>query len=136
MTLAELFEVDTAGAVVVVVVAAVLGVVVADVAPVVDDEREEVELGDVVEELVELVAVVAVEPLVVVFLALTVAPPAWAASPANKPVPARAPASDHRVICLMRRRPASRSALVRGVRGEVLMAQIIAPGHVRALAGK
>jgi hypothetical protein len=118
--LAELFEVDTVGAVV--------GVVVADVAPVVDDEPDEVE------ELVELVA--AVPAVLVVFLALTVAPPAWAASPANKPVPARAPASDHRVICLIRRRPASRSALVRGRRGEVLMAKIIVPGHVRALAGK
>ena len=126
--MAELFEVETVGAVVVVVVVvvvAVLGVVVADVAPVVD------------EELVELVAAVpAVVVVVVVFLALTVAPPAWAASPANKPVPARAPASDHRVICLIRRRPASRSALVRGDRGEVLMAHIVVPGHVRALAGE
>jgi hypothetical protein len=128
--LAELFEVDTVGAVVVVVVAAVLGVVVADVAPLVDDEPDEVELDDVVEELVELVAV---EALGVVFLALTVAPPAWAASPANRPVPARAPASDHRVICLIRRRPASRSALVRGRRGEVLMPYILGPGRVRVL---
>jgi hypothetical protein len=136
VTLAELFDVDTVGAVVVVVVAAVLGVVVADVAPVVDDELDEVELEDVDEELVELVAGVVDELVVVVFFALTVAPPAWAASPANKPVPARAPASDHRVMCLIRRRPASRSALVRGGRGEVLMALIVVPGHVRALAGR
>jgi hypothetical protein len=128
--LAELFEVDTVGVVVVVVVAAVLGVVVADVAPVVDDEPDEVE------ELLGLGAAVVEEPVVVVFFALTVAPPAWAASPANKPVPARAPASDHRVMCLIRRRPASRSALVRGGRGELLMAPIVVPGHVSGLAGK
>jgi len=119
--LAELLVVDTVG-VVVEVVAVVLGVVVADVAPVVDDELDDVDAAEDVEALVELVAAVVEELAVVVLVELTVAPPAWAASPANKPVPASAPASDQRVMCLIRRRPASRSALVRVGRGEVLMA--------------
>jgi hypothetical protein len=45
----------------------------------------------------------------VAFVAVpVVAPPAWDASPAKRPVPATAPASDQRVKCLMRRSPASR----------------------------
>jgi hypothetical protein len=44
-----------------------------------------------------------------VLAVLVVVPPAWAASPAKRPVPVSAPASDQRVSFLIRRRPASRS---------------------------
>jgi hypothetical protein len=62
-----------------------------------DDAEEAVEEFD--EVAVACVAVVVAVPVVA---------PAWAASPANRPVPVSAPASDQRVRCLMRRRPASR----------------------------
>jgi hypothetical protein len=41
--------------------------------------------------------------------ATVVVAPEWAARPANRPVPVSAPATDQRVRCLIRRRPASRS---------------------------
>ncbi len=121
--MAWLFEIDTLGA-------AVLGVVV------VADVPEVTLLEPLVVLVVALVVdEVAVVGVVVVFFALTVAPPAWAASPANSPLPASAPASDHRVIWRIRRRPASRSALVRGGRGVLLMARIVVPWLVKPLAG-
>jgi hypothetical protein len=63
-----------------------------------DDAEEDVDELD--EAAVACLAVAAAVPVVA---------PAWAASPANRPVPVRAPASDHLVRCLIRRRPASRS---------------------------
>jgi hypothetical protein len=136
------FDGDTNGAVVVGVAVegvAVEGVVVADV-PEVALLLPLVELVDVDELDVAVVAGVLVD------LVLTVLPPAWAASPANRPVPATAPASDHRVIFLIRRRPASRSCLVRsrpappfadtGFRGPVSMLNMVAPGHVNALVAR
>jgi hypothetical protein len=50
----------------------------------------------------------AVDWPVVLAAVLVLVPPAWAASPANTPVPVSAPASDQRVSFLIRRRPASR----------------------------
>jgi hypothetical protein len=76
------------------VLAELAGVVVDDL----DDEEEDVDEFD--ELAVACWAVVAAVPVMA---------PAWAASPANRPVPVRAPASDHLVRCLIRRRPASRS---------------------------
>jgi hypothetical protein len=62
-----------------------------------DDAEEDVDELD--EVAVACFAVVAAVPVA----------PAWAESPAIRPVPVRAPASDHLVRCLIRRRPASRS---------------------------
>ena len=76
---------------------------------------------------------------------LVVVPPAWAASPANTPVPVSAPASDQRVSFLIRRRPASRPPRVLASRllvfrlpefaAWLFMASIVAPppqGHLRS----
>jgi hypothetical protein len=67
------------------------------------------------DEVAEEVALAwfAVGPTVLWAAALVVAP-AWAARPANRPVPVRAPAMDQRVRCLIRRRPASRSLRLLG----------------------
>ena len=80
--------------------------------------------------------VVAVVPLVVpdafvVVVEVVVAP--RAASPANRPVAAAALAATQRVISPTRRRPASRSALLRGGMRFVVMRTRIDLAHVRAL---
>jgi hypothetical protein len=104
-------------------VVGVVGAVVAveaDVAPAESSLLVSSELAAVDELDVAFVAVVA---LVAVFVVL---PPAWAASPANRPVPATAPASDARVTFLMRRSPASRSRRLRADTGRPLMHRLSA----------
>jgi hypothetical protein len=96
--------------------AATVGEVVAVVA---DVPEVRVELAGVVvddfDEVAEEVALAwfAVVPTVLWAAALVVAP-ACAARPAKRPVPVRAPATDQRVRCLIRRRPASRSLRLLG----------------------
>jgi hypothetical protein len=58
-------------------------------------------------------------------VALAVVAVCVAARPAKSPVPARAPASDQLVNCLIRARPASRSLRLRGVTARVLMTTIV-----------
>jgi hypothetical protein len=112
----------------VVVVAAVVGVVVADVPAVAelalvvdfDEEDEEDE--------------VAVDWLTGFVVVLVVAPPAWAARPAKRPVPVSAPASDQRVSFLIRCSPPSRSRLL-GFTARLFMPTMIARGpksHLRS----
>jgi len=76
------------------------GAVVADVDA--DDAAEVFDAAEVLDTAVGAAALAAFE------VALVVAPPAWAARPANRPVPVIAPASDQRVSCVIRRKPASR----------------------------
>jgi hypothetical protein len=128
VTVAVPLDAETVGMVVVVFVVA--GVVDAEVAALVPevvlvvDRADEVDAADAALEAAVFAAVLAL---------LTVAPPAWAASPANRPVPASALASDHRVMRLIRRSPASRSCLVRLGFG-LLMVLIFGPRLVRPLA--
>ena len=66
---------------------------------------------------------------------LVAVPPAWAASPANTPVPANAPTSDQRVSFLIRRRPASRSSRLLVFAARLFMASMVAQppqGHLRS----
>jgi hypothetical protein len=66
---------------------------------------------------------------------LVVVPPAWAASPANTPVPVSAPASDQRVSFLIRRRPASRFFPLPAFAVWLFMASMVAQppqGHLRS----
>ena len=75
-----------------------------------------------------VVAVVAVVAWVVGWAALAVEIVCVAARPANRPVPASAPASDQLVTCLIRARPASRSLRLRGVTPRVLMPKMVDHG--------
>jgi hypothetical protein len=109
----------------VVVVAAVVGVVVADV-PAVAELALVVDFDEEDEETVDWLT-----GFVVV---LVVAPPAWAARPAKRPVPVSAPASDQRVSFLIRCSPASRSRLL-GFTARLFMPTMIARGpksHLRS----
>ena len=92
---------------------------------------------DDAEEAVEEFDEVAVACFAVV-VAVPVVAPAWAASPVNRPVPVSAPASDQRVRCLMRRRPASRflrllAFWLRGRAACLFMATIVDHGPKRRL---
>jgi hypothetical protein len=103
---------DPLDAATVVGVAGAVGAVEADVAPAESSLLVSSELAAVDELEVAFVALVAV------YVEL---PPDWAATPANRPVPATAPASDARVTFLMRRSPASRSRRLRAGTGRPLM---------------
>jgi hypothetical protein len=77
---------------------------------------------------------VAVDWLTALVAVLVVAPPAWAARPAKRPVPVSAPASDQRVSFLIRCRPASRSLRLLGFAARLFMTTMIARGpksHLR-----
>jgi hypothetical protein len=99
--------------------------------PLLEDSDEE--LGAVVAVVAELASspsdVVLVAFVVRDADAVVVAAP-WAASPANSPVAPAAAAATQRVMRPTRRRPASRSALLRGGMRFVVMTPRIAPAHV------
>ena len=111
-----------------VVVVAVDGVVAADV-PAVAELPSLAALVLVVDFEFDEVAVDWLTDLVPL---LAVAPPAWAARPAKRPVPVNAPASDQRVSFLIRARPASRSRLL-GFTARLFMTTMVARGPKRHL---
>ena len=120
---------DAAGAVTVVVVVEVVGLVA--VVPLVPLVPLVAVVGVVV-----VVAAVELEVVVLEVDELDVVALAWAARPANSPVPVSAPAKDQRVRRLIRRRPASRSLRLRGLGGALVMAPILCACLVRPLAAR
>ena len=97
------------GCVIGVVAVVVEGVAVVAVVAAVPDFAVLLDVDDVVGDVVDAVADVPVVAVrVEAFAVLVVAPPACDARPANRPVPATAPASDQRVSFVIRRSPASR----------------------------
>jgi hypothetical protein len=92
-----------------------------------DDESSDAEL-DEPDELDELVCAALEAVLVDVAV--------WVARPANRPVPATAPASDQLVNCLIRSRPASRSFRLRAVTARLVMTLIVVGRPKSKLRGR
>jgi hypothetical protein len=130
-------DAETIGDVVGVVAGVVVGLVavvacVAGVAAVAVVAPEVVGAADVLEVLAVLGVVVCAAALA----ELVVAPPACEARPANRPVPVMAPASDHRVNFVIRRRPASRCWRLLRMRVWRSMSTIVGAGPLRRLGSR